>query len=68
MWLVTGVEPRDAIINAELASIVTKKAEWCVEDSRRKAEQAIAAARLKAAEAIHAYIDSRTIPLPVPEP
>ena len=68
VWLSIERESGDTITNAELASIITKKAEQCVEDARRKKEQAIATARMKAADAIINYIDSRTNPLPPPAP
>lgn len=68
VWLSIERESGDTIINAELASIITKKAEQCVEDARRKKEQATATARLNAAEAIHAYIDSRMNPAPPSAP
>lgn len=68
VWLSIECESGDTIINGELADIIEKKAEQCAEGARRKAEQAKATARLNAAEAIYAYINSRTTPLPVPEP
>lgn len=68
VWLSAEHETGGTILNGELASIVEKKAEQCAEDARLKKEQEIASARMIAADAIHAYIDSRTTPVPPPEP